>query len=389
MIMWEDKPLGSIVEVSAGQSAPQGDSNFGNDGHPFVRAGSLSSLCNGGSEGNLEHLSDEVAKRHHMRLFPKDTVLFAKSGMSATIGWVYQLSQPCYVVSHLATLMPSAEVSGRYLLHYFKKHSPANMIANSAYPSIRLSDISSKKIPLPPLSEQKRIADILDKADELREKRKQTIVKLDELLQSVFLDMFGDPVTNPKGWDVEPLGDVCDVRDGTHDSPKFLESGCPLLTSKNFSQGRIDRESVSYISKEDYDQINKRSKVDVGDIVMPMIGTIGSPVIIHQEPDFAIKNVCLIKFTSDSPSNVYIHRLLSSYFFDQYVKENNRGGTQKFLSLGIIRKMPIPVPPKLEQSRFTKVSTNCKILYESTELAGERLDNLFSSLQQKAFKGEL
>lgn len=94
------------------------------------------------------------------------------------------------------------------------------------------------------------------------------------------------------------MGQICDVRDGTHDSPKFVQDGFPLVTSKNIKNGTIILDDVNFISKEDYDKINQRSKVDKGDILMPMIGTIGNPAIVDVEPTFAIKNVALIKFSA-------------------------------------------------------------------------------------------
>ena len=115
------------------------------------------------------------------------------------------------------------------------------------------------------------------------------------------------------------LGRICDVRDGTHDSPKYVENGFYLLTSKNFSSGKISYEGANKISIEDYNAINKRSKVDIGDIVMPMIGTIGSPVIISQEPNFAIKNVALIKSNQNICMN-YICAFLASSFFERAIK---------------------------------------------------------------------
>ena len=109
------------------------------------------------------------------------------------------------------------------------------------------------------------------------------------------LAISGKLVPRTGEWKTVRLGEVCDVRDGTHDSPKYFSKGFPLMTSKNFSKGFEDFSDVKFISKSDFDEINKRSKVDVGDIVMPMIGTIGSPVIIRSKRPFAIKNVALIK----------------------------------------------------------------------------------------------
>lgn len=166
--------------------------------------------------------------------------------------------------------------------------------------------------------------------------------------------MFGDPVKNTHKWKIENLGVVCDVRDGTHDSPKYINDGYPLITSKNLVDGYIDFTNVNTISKEDLDSVNKRSKVDLGDILMPMIGTIGNPIIVKEDKIFAIKNVALIKFKQQSKViNVYIKALLESDYFENAVSGSKRGGTQKFISLGNIRTLPIAVPPIELQNEFT------------------------------------
>ena len=157
---------------------------------------------------------------------------------------------------------------------------------------------------------------------------------------------------NPKHWSFTPLNMVCDVRDGTHDSPKYCSEGCPLMTSKNFSNGEVDVSGVNFISQEDFDAINKRSKVDVGDVVMPMIGTIGHPVIVNTDKPFAIKNVALIKFGSRKVSNVFIKAILDSDYFSAVIKAKNRGNTQKFIALGDIRSVGIPNVPFAMQNQF-------------------------------------
>ena len=145
------------------------------------------------------------------------------------------------------------------------------------------------------------------------------------------------------------LGDVCDVRDGTHDSPVYIDRGFPLVTSKNIINGKLDLSVVNYISPEDYNKINERSNVECGDIIMPMIGTIGNPYIVGDFTDFAIKNVALIKFNNEQINNKYIYHFLNSEKFNKYVAENNRGGTQKFLSLKDIRNLEVEVPSLKEQ----------------------------------------
>ena len=138
------------------------------------------------------------------------------------------------------------------------------------------------------------------------------------------------------------LSDVCDVRDGTHDTPKYVEYGYPLVTSKNIKDGQLDLSVVNFITEEDYNKINERSKVDVGDIIMPMIGTIGNPYLIEGGSDFAIKNVALIKCDNIKVINRFIWYFLQSDAFERYVDRKNKGGTQKFLSLGDIRNIELP-----------------------------------------------
>jgi len=264
------------------------------------------------------------------------------------------------------------------------------LITGSAQLNFGPSHLKQMTLPLPPLPEQRRIAAILDTADLIRRKRKAAIAKLDELAQSVFYEMFGDPIIGNTGLPIHPLGKLCDVRDGTHDSPKYIEeNGFPLVTSKNLSSGFLDLSKVNLISKSDFDSINKRSKVDRGDIIMPMIGTIGSPVLIEEEPLFAIKNVALIKFQKDSPLPKYIRHILSCDYFEYVVKQINKGGTQKFISLGDIRSFPIPVAIKSQQKEFVHKIDAIGVLRESHQFALSREETLFSSLQHRAFAGEL
>lgn len=386
---WQMTQIGSVAEVSSGDSAPQEASAFGGNGTPFIRAGSLSTLLDGAPENELELIPVHESSRRRMRTYPPQTIVFAKSGMSCTKGLIYEVKNPAHVVSHLAALECGDNLDNRFLLRWFEVNPPSRLIANPSYPSIKISDIRSVKIPLPPLDEQKRIAAILDAADALRAKRRQSIAQLDALIQSTFLDLFGDPVTNPMGWETQSLGVLCDVRDGTHDSPKYVTEGRALLTSKNFKDGAIDYTGANLISESDFHQINKRSKVDKGDLVMPMIGTIGNPVLVEQEPDFAIKNVALIKFTETSPDNRFIRALLCSHYFDHITAQANRGGTQKFVALKDLRGMPIPLPPLPLQQKFAAIVESVERQKAAQRANLAELDALFAALQHRAFRGEL
>ncbi len=159
------------------------------------------------------------------------------------------------------------------------------------------------------------------------------------------------------------LGEVCDVRDGTHDSPKYVNNGYPLVTSKNIVNGKIDITNINYISEDDYNKINQRSYVDDGDIIMPMIGTIGKPALVEKNFDFAIKNVALIKFYEDSiVENRYVKYLLESDTFKKFVDRENRGGTQKFLSLRNIRNFEVPIRDKKTQKHIADLLDKSQLI---------------------------
>ena len=194
--------------------------------------------------------------------------------------------------------------------------------------------------------------------------------------------MFGDPVENEKGWEVKDLGEVCDVRDGTHDSPKYLEqSDYVLITSKNIVSGTIDFTTANYISEEDYININKRSCVDEGDIIMAMIGTIGNPIIVKDiDRKFCIKNVALIKFANSSlVANVYIRALLDNKSYCQYILSQNKGGTQKFVALGTIRKLKTPLPPLALQQQFASKIEAIEKQKALIKKSIEEVETLFNS----------
>ena len=239
---------------------------------------------------------------------------------------------------------------------------------------------------LPSKENQVQIATELNTVCKLIEQRKEQISKLDELIKARFVERFGDTTLNPFGWEKDSLGAVCDVRDGTHDSPKYYEIGYPLVTSKNVAGGKIDLTDCSLICEADFNKINERSKVDIGDIIMPMIGTVGNPVIVDTEANFAIKNVALIKFKNNSRVlNIYIRALLRSDYFDDAVLSKVRGGTQKFISLGDIRKLEVLIPPMELQEHFVAFVEQVDKSKLEIQQSLEKLETLKKSLMQQYF----
>lgn len=159
------------------------------------------------------------------------------------------------------------------------------------------------------------------------------------------------PFDIPESWKWTRFCDVIDVRDGTHDTPKYVPVGIPLVTSKNLASGTIDFETTKLISFEDAETINKRSTVHDGDILFAMIGTIGNPVLVKKDREFCIKNMALFKPINQNMINMeYFLMFLQN---EQYVmKKKASGGVQVFVSLKYLRNYLVPLPPLAEQKRI-------------------------------------
>lgn len=204
------------------------------------------------------------------------------------------------------------------------------------------------------------------------------------------------PFDIPDNWRWVRLQTFLDVRDGTHDSPKYVENGVPFVTSKNLNNGKIDFSDIKYITKEDADFFNTRSKVDRNDILMAMIGSIGKPVLVDIEEEFAIKNMALFKQVPSSDTNMPYVLLLLNYA-ENIMKIQSTGGVQKFISLTYLREFISPLPPIEEQQRIVdKINEIMPMIdeYEKIEKELEALKKEFpadmkDALLQAAMQGKL
>lgn len=305
----------------------------------------------------------------------------------AYAGFINFFDHPIFA-SDCTTIEPLDKnvLDSKYLFLFLKSKQQEiyRLQRGAGQPHVYGKDMENIQIPLPSLAAQHVIADKLDKLQSLMDFKKQTTTKTDDLAKSIFLEMFGDPMMNEKWWDVEILDNICDVRDGTHDSPKYRIEWYPLITSKNIKEWTIDFVDANLISEEDYKKVNRRSKVDNWDILMPMIWTIWNPIIVNKDRNFAIKNVALIKFNNDKIINIYLLALLKSHYFDSLVS-NNRGGTQKFIALSDIRNFNIPLPPLPLQQKFADIITEIETQKSEHKLALAKLEDLYQATMQESF----
>ncbi|HBF25407.1 MULTISPECIES: restriction endonuclease subunit S [Nitrosomonas] len=384
-------PLRQLAIVSAGQAAPKSD-EFSDYGTPFVRAGSLDRLLSGEPESGLELVSEETARRRKLKTYPRGTVLFAKSGMSATKDRVYVLQNPAHVVSHLATLIPKSGTHIDYLRLALKHFPPSSLIKDPAYPAIGLGDIEDFKIPTPDSSDaQIRIAHLLGKVEGLIAQRKQHLQQLDDLLKSVFLEMFGDPVRNEKGWDKPALTAFGKISTGN--TP-------PRSESVNYDGDFIEWIKTDNItgdavcvtpSTEHLSEIGARKArtVTSGALLVACIAgsveSIGRAALTDRTVSFNQQINAIQPGKDVNPLYLYgLFKLSRSYIQSHATK-----GMKKILTKGDFEKITMIKPSFEMQNRFAVIFEKVESIKSRYKQSLADLETLYGALSQQAFKGEL
>lgn len=391
-------PIKQFAKVGAGQGAPQKETDFSLDGYPFIRAGHLESLLDGKDEFDLPKINFEIAKRYRLKLFQPNTIVFAKSGMSAMKGRIYRLKNPCYVVNHLATLELKENAFPAFVVYTLRSFSPVKLINDSSYPSLKQSTIESYEIPFPKnISVQIQIANILSKAEILITQRKQSIALLDEFLRSTFLEMFGDPGFNKKKWNKLTLKDVSlRFSDGPFGSnlktEHYSNSGIQVIRLQNIGVNRFVEKDVSYVSEPHFESVLKKYSCFPNDVV---IATMGSPnvraCIVPKHVKVAINKAdCVLFRVNPKLSNhYYISHLLNQEGFLSLATSFIHGQTRARISSGQLAKILIPIPPLELQTQFSQIVEKTELLKTYYQSSLQELENLHGSLSQRAFKGEL
>ena len=301
--------------------------------------------------------------------------------------------------AHAMVLRPKTDVVLEEFLPFFMQSDifmdrAVKISVGGLSPTINWRDLAKEEFALPPLEEQRRIAEILDAADTLRAKYSEAFAQLDTLLQSTFLHMFGDPDTNPKGWEQSPLGQLCGVGSSKRVFvSEFVEEGIPFYRGTevgSLGEGEALTPTL-FITHDHYEQLKRHSGVPrPGDLLLPSICPDGRIFIVQDDKPFYFKDgrVLWIKAGESGINSTFLLYFLKAVFVKAYSKIAS-GSTFAELKIFALKNLVVYVPPREEQDRFTKV-------FESIEGQKARmrshlveLDALFASLQSRAFNGEL
>ncbi len=317
----------------------------------------------------IPHIIADDKYKYRDSFLQNGDVIFADAAEDETAGKVSEIVDISdeLVVSGLHTIVarPIEKVASRYLGYYLNSKAYHNqllpLMQGTKVMSISKSTLQKTNLNIAKeIQEQTAIGTFFSILDNLITCHQSELDKIKQIKKSMLQKMFPKNENEvPKvrfkdfagDWKRCELKEITDVRDGTHASPEYYEKGHALVTSKNVSGGFINYNNIQYISDVDFQEINKRSKVDVNDVLMGMIGTVGNIALIRKEPDFAIKNVALIKDTKQV-DYLYIYHYLQSTNVEKQLSCNMDGGTQKFIALGKIRKLDILLPSKKEQMKL-------------------------------------
>jgi type I restriction enzyme S subunit len=387
-LSWPTYSFKEVAEVITGTTPSTNHPEYYGGFIPFIGPAEL-----GGVEPitkSSKNLSDEGAKQ--ARLLPKEAVLICCIG--ATIGKIGFSGTKLATNQQINALVCNNNiVFPRYLFYYCRTLESLfrHQGSSTTLPLLPKGRFQEIKIPLPPLEEQKKIAEILDQAEELRRKRREAIAQLDTLTQSIFIEMFGDPVKNPKGWKTKSLRDICDeINDCPHSTPSWTKNGVICLRTSNLTKGGWNWDDTRFVSNETYHERSKRGYILPNDIILSREGTVGIAAIVTSE----IK-VCMgQRLVQVRPS----FSVLTSEFTLQhllYALDPTRigklmvGSTSQHLNVKELRDLKIPLSPLSLQKEFTQRVEAIEELKKSHRASLSELDALFASLQHRAFRGEL
>ncbi len=290
----------------------------------------------------------------------------------------------------------SSKLDQRYLYRWFSSEYVQETLRSFGQKTTNISNLNIGRcerlqLPLPPLEEQRRIAAILDQAETLRTRRRQALAHLDTLTQSLFLDMFGDPSINDKGWPLATLGDVVfSASDGPHVSPKYSDTGIPFLSARHVRPGAIDFHDLKHISVEDANIHWRKCKPQEGDLLYTKGGTTGYAAVVGALEPFAIwVHIALLKPQFEKVSSKWLESMLNSQYCYGQSQVLTHGIANRDLGLKRMVRIKMYLPPLTLQKTFATRIQAIEGLKATHRTALAQLDALFASLQQRAFAGKL
>ena len=370
---WDIKKLGEVCFITMGQSPNSESYNKLGDGLPFFQG------CS--DFGAIHPLVTTWCNQPNKIANPNDILMSVR----APIGTLNIADSKCCIGRGLAAFTQKEGVTINKFLYYFLLSSKGDLQSKgtgATFKAIGKELIKNYAIKLPSLTEQQHIVEELDLLSSIIEKKKAQLNELDNLAQSLFYEMFGDPITNDKGWEVKELKSICSkITDGTHDTPQRLDKGVKFITGKHIRPFSVDYDNSDYVTEEVHREIILRCNPEKGDVLYTNIGAgIGNAAINTVDYEFSMKNVALLKLCKIIVNGYYMEFYLNNDFIKTNIIENfSNGGAQKFLSLKSIARIPVPIPPYDLQTQFASKIEAIEHQKEFIKQSIKEVETLFNS----------
>ena len=384
--------LDEVAEVTAGNPAPQEPFAFSDNGSLFIRmqdvgrAHRTSSLLD-----SVDKVSDATIETHRLRLFPGGSILIPKSGASVNLNHRAMLGCDAYVVSHLSVIIPNLQrILPDYLYYWSLSYDPRSQAQTTSLPSLPLSLIKAASIPVPPISEQRRIVDLFSRAEGIVRLRRDAEKTAAELIPALFIDMFGDPATNPKGWPIDSLGDVLDSADyGSSSKASDDADGMPMIRMGNVSYaGNLDLTDLKYIVLP-ADQV-ERYHLKYGDILFnrtnskDLVGKTGLWKGAFEA--IAASYFIRLRVRAEVVCPDYVWAFMNSGFMKRKIFSTARGAIgQSNINSKELRAFALPIPPLPLQRKFAQRCDDIAALVAQEASASTKAQATFDALLAQVF----
>ncbi len=384
--------IAQFCQTGSGGTPARSKPEYFGGGIAWVKSGELRETVITKSEETITEagLRDSAAK-----LLPKDTLLVALYG--ATVGRIGVLGVEATTNQAVCYIIPDKrKADGRYLFYALRSQVPfwLGKRVGGGQPNISQGIIKDTRIPLPPLSEQRRIADILDKADAIRRKRRQLRESTRGMILSIFHHDFGQPITNPRKWSVLPLAEV--VAEGTGvtygivQCGPHVENGVPYFRTSDITGERTPSLDEFGRTAPEIAARFERSTVRTGELVLAIRASVGAIVEVPAELDGANLTQGTARIAPGAKTTKeYLLWCLRTPQMQDWLQRQCKGATFREITLSRLREMPVPVPPMEIQRRFSAQVAKTVRIGDRFSDAANASSKLFDSLVQRAFRGEL
>lgn len=383
--------LNNVCEINIGKTPSRYNNSYWDDGeYSWI---SIADMKNKYIGETKEKISSVAVKECNMKVIPKDTLIMS---FKLSLGKLARTKEDMYSNEAIANF-PIIDKSKLYINYLYYALQTLNLSQSSDRAvmgaTLNKAKLNEIQIPLPPLDIQKKIADVLDKTQELIDKRKEQISALDKFLENLFLDMFGDPVSNSMGWEKVEVIDVCkEIVDCVNKTAPLSEvkTEYKMLRTTNIKNGKINYEQVDYVDEETFKKWTRRLIPEVGDVLLTREAPMGQCGLLDKKDQVFIgQRIMHYRPNGEKINGYYLLYQFIAKDVQRQLDKLSVGSTVKHLSVIECKKIKIYVPPLDLQNQFASIVE--KVEEEKTKLEAslKDMEDNFNSIMQRAFKGEL